>query len=203
MTSDEFRKLLETRTDEELLEPCLREDEVPYVFEPDPNSWDYFRHRLVSDLGVTPNDIRIVGSGRFGFSMKPKYELRSFRDESDIDVLIVNAELFDQLWITLLRAAYPRKELAYRLGGWLQRRREDLYTGWITPRDIQIDIKIVGIKAKAILEIRTRWFNALQSASRYPPRRHAGVRARLYRTWRHADMYHLHGLAELRNSISS
>lgn len=201
MTSTEFLELLDSHTDDQLLNPCLREDVVPFVFEPNPSRWDTFRGGLVSDLGIAPHDIRIVGSGRFGFSMKPEYNLRRFRDESDIDVLIVNASLFDQLWIALLTAAYPREPLAHRIGGWLENRRNDLYTGWITPHSIHIDIRIVGAKAKPILDLRAQWFNALQRASRFPPRRHAGVRARLYRTWRHAELYHLHGLGELRKTL--
>ena len=202
MTAYEFRDLLDSRTDEQLLEPCLLEDVVPFVFEPRPSRWDDFRDGLVSDLGITRTDVRIVGSGRLGFSMKPEYQLRGFRDESDIDVLIVNSPLFDQLWVTLLTAAYPREPLAHRIGGWLDNRRKDLYTGWITPHNIKLDITIVGPKAKPILDLRTQWFNALQRASRFPPRRHAGVRARLYRTWRHAELYHLHGLGELRKELS-
>lgn len=202
MNAYEFRDLIEARTDEQLLEPCVREDTVPFVFEPSPSTWNNFRDGLVSDLGITRTNIRVVGSGRFGFSMKPEYNLRGFRDESDIDVLIVDASLFDQLWISLLTAAYPREPLVHRIGGWLENRRNDLYTGWITPHNIHLDIRIVGAKAKPILDLKTRWFNALQRASRFPPRRHAGVRARLYRTWRHAELYHLHGLGELRKSLS-
>jgi hypothetical protein len=201
MTPAEFLELLQSQTDEQLLDPCLREDVVPFVFEPRPNRWEDFRDGLISDLGIGRADIRVVGSGRFGFSMKPEYNLRRFRDESDIDVLIVNASLFDQLWVALLTAAYPREPLAHRIGGWLENRRNDLYAGWITPSSINLDITIVP-KAKLILDLRARWFNALQRASRFPPRRHSGVRSRLYRTWRHAELYHLHGLGKLRQSLS-
>jgi hypothetical protein len=201
MTPAEFLELLQSQTDEQLLNPCLREDVVPFVFEPRPNRWEDFRDGLISDLGIGRDDIRVVGSGRFGFSMKPEYNLRRFRDESDIDVLIVNASLFDQLWVALLTAAYPREPLAHRIGGWLENRRNDLYAGWITPSSINLDITIVP-KAKLILDLRARWFNALQRASRFPPRRHSGVRSRLYRTWRHAELYHLHGLGKLRQSLS-
>jgi hypothetical protein len=201
MTPAEFLELLQSQTDEQLLNPCLREDVVPFVFEPRPNRWEDFRDGLISDLGIGRADIRVVGSGRFGFSLKPEYNLRRFRDKSDIDVLIVNASLFDQLWVALLTAAYPREPLAHRIGGWLENRRNDLYAGWITPSSINLDITIVP-KAKLILDLRARWFNALQRASRFPPRRHSGVRSRLYRTWRHAELYHLHGLGKLRQSLS-
>lgn len=48
MTSDEFRELLEHQTDRQLLDPCLREDQPPYVCEPVPDAWDKFRDELVS-----------------------------------------------------------------------------------------------------------------------------------------------------------
>src|SRR5947207_14718730 len=98
MTSEEFRDLLGAKSNEQLLGPCLREDVAPFVFETKPSSWDNFRDGLVSDLGIARADIRVVGSGRFGFSLKPGDEFRSFRDDSDIDVLIVNLSLFDHLW---------------------------------------------------------------------------------------------------------
>src|SRR5207244_13657013 len=118
------------------------------------------REQHMSELEIAHIEIRIVGSGTFGFSMKPEYNLRDFRDESDIDVLIVNSSLFDQLWIALLTAAYPREPLAHRIGGWLEHRRSDLYTGWIVPHNIQLDIRIVGARAKQILDLKTIWSKA-------------------------------------------
>lgn len=202
MTSNEFRDLLEHRSDQQLLDPCLREDQPPFVFEPTPAAWDSFRDEIVSHLSVSRADIRVVGSGRFGFSMKPGHRLRSFRDTSDIDVVIVNAALFDQLWLALLAAAYPRPPVTHKLSGWLVPRRNELYTGWLTPLDIKLDISIFGSKAKPILEFKTRWFNALKRASRFPARRHEDLKGRLYQSWQHAELYHLHSLRELRRTLS-
>lgn len=150
----------------------------------------------------TKADIRVVGSGRFGFSTQPGSNLRSFRDTSDIDVIIVNNGLFDQLWLALLNAAYPRPPITDRFGGWLRARRNEVYTGWLTPVEIHLDAKIVGTRAQPVLEFRTRWFNALKQASRYPPRRHENITGRLYRTWRHAELYHLYSLGELRKTLT-
>jgi hypothetical protein len=148
------------------------------------------------------SDIRIVGSALFGFSMKPGQNLRNFSDESDIDVIVVNAKLFDELWLGLLAAAYPRPPITDRIsGGWLRRRRNELYTGWLTPLDIHLDSKIFGAKAKPVLDFRIRWFNALKQASHHPVRRHEDVQGRLYRTWQHAELYHLDSLAALRRSL--
>jgi len=202
MTSEEFRDLLQQRSDLQLLDPCLHDDRAPYVFQPRLEAWDAFRAELVDGLGVARGDIRIVGSGRFGFSMKPGYDFKSFGDKSDIDVVIINADLFDQIWLALLEAAYPRPPITNRLGGWLDKRRKEIYTGWLTPLEIKLDGKIVGMRAKPVLDFNTRWFNTLKRASRHPLRRHEDVAGRLYRTWRHAELYHLDSLSALRKALA-
>lgn len=205
MTPEEFRQLLGEQSDAQLLGPCLLADDPPYVFDPKPDAWNVFRDELVNRLGITRAEIRIVGSARFGFSMKPGHNLRGFRDNSDIDVVIVNAEMFDQLWASMLDAAYPRgwamTQLA-KLGGWLETRRNELYTGWLTPLEIKLDKTIFGAKAGPVLDFNVRWFNALKQASQHPPRRHEDINGRLYRTWRHAELYHLHSLAALRKNLA-
>lgn len=202
MNADEFRALAEEKTDVELLDTCLRDDITPYVFEPNPLTWSAFRDEITSQLGVTYGDIRIVGSGRLGFSMKPGRNLARFTDTSDIDVVIVNSDAFDELWLSLLNAAYPRPPMTHKLGGWLKDRRNEVYTGWITPVGIHLDIRIFGDKARRVLDFKARWFNALKQASRHPPRRHEDVTGRLYRSWQHAELYHLASLAELRKSLT-
>jgi hypothetical protein len=202
MTSEEFRSLLQQQSDLQLLDPCLHDDQTPYVFEPKPATWHGFRNQLASELEAAPGDVRVVGSGRFGFSMKPGHNLRGFRDTSDIDVVIVNAGLFDRLWLALLEAAYPRGLISSRFGGWLETRRNELYTGWLTPLKIRLDAKIFGSKAKPVLDFNVRWFNALKKASRLSVRRHEDITGRLYRTWRYAELYHLDSLAQLRKTLA-
>ena len=115
---------------------------MPYVFGPKPAAWDTFRDLLVSNFNVGRTDIRVVGSGRFGFSLKPGQNLKNFSDTSDIDVIVVHPALFDELWLALLRAAYPRFPLTIHLSGWLGRRRNEVYAGWLSPLDMRLDKKI-------------------------------------------------------------
>jgi hypothetical protein len=203
MDPQEFRALTAEKTDQELLGTCLREDITPYVFEPKPMAWNTFRDEISSQLNVSRADIRVVGSGRLGFSLKPYNNLARFRDKSDIDVVIVNSDAFDELWLALLDAVYPRQPAINKLGGWLKERRNEVYTGWITPLGIRVDMKIWGDKVRPVLDFKTRWFNALKEASRHPPRRHENIQGRLYRTWRHAELYHLDSLAALRKSLTA
>lgn len=201
MDSNEFRELLQTKSDRQLLGLCLHDATTPYVFQPNLSSWDAFRDELTLGLGVEREDIRIVGSGRLGFSTKPYNNLGRFTHKSDIDVLIVNAHAFDELWMSLLKAAYPRGAAINKLGGWLKDRKNEVYTGWITPLGIHINAMIFGQKASQVLYLKSRWFDALKKASKHPSKRHEDVNGRLYRTWEHAELYHLNSLASLRKSL--
>ena len=202
MTAAEFRRLLSNQSDAQMLEPCLRTDLLPFVFEPKPSSWDIFRNEVALGLGVNPTEVIIVGSGRLGLSLTPGNNLRSFRDRSDIDVAIISAAAFDRLWFGLLSAAYPRGRTITKVGGWLQARKNEVYTGWLSPSDVLLDARFFGPRAVPVLDIRRQWFNVFKKASRLPPRRHADITYRLYRSWEHAEFYALDGLAALRKSIT-
>lgn len=204
MTPVEFRQLVAEKTDDQLLGLCLHDDITPYVFEPKPDAWDAFRAELVKSLGVARDDVTVVGSARLGFSLKPWANLKVFDERSDIDVLVVNPVLFDEVWLALLRAAYPRRPVTEQMpGGWLVKRQSELYTGWLWPPGIRLDAKIFGKRVRPVLDFRTRWFNTFKQASRHPPRRHEDITGRLYRTWDHADLYHLNSLALLRESLAA
>jgi hypothetical protein len=118
-----------------------------------------------------------------------------------VDVIVINSELFDFIWLALLDAAYPRPPATNLVSGWLQKRREDLYTGWITPLEIRLDRRIFGAKAEPILSFNSRWFNMFKRVSRLLIRRHEDVIGRLYRTMDHARLYHLNSLAALRRTL--
>lgn len=203
MTADDFRDLLDAETDLQLLDRCLRRDFTPYVFEPRPAAWTDFRAELAGSLGIAAEDITVVGSGRFGVSLKPGKNLKQFTDASDIDVAIINAGLFDRFWIALLEAAYPRHPYTGMVGGWLRERRNEIYTGWLTPLKIKVDHRIFGRRSSEVVTLRSTWFDALKVAGRHPPRRHSDIRGRLYRTTRHAELYHQSSLKALRRSLSS
>jgi hypothetical protein len=71
MTRGEFRALMDRRTDRQLLAPCLLDEEPPYVFDADRGAWNEFRDCLAGILNVNQSNIRVVGSARLGYSLKP------------------------------------------------------------------------------------------------------------------------------------
>jgi hypothetical protein len=201
MTAEGFQEILSQKQDAELLGVCLRDDVTPYVFEPRPEGWNQFRDRFAHGFGGVKEDITVVGSGRLGFSMKPYNRLKPFTETSDIDVLVVNPELFDRLWYALLAAAYPRNENVQRLGSFLAGRRAELYTGFLAPHEIKLDRRFFGSIADPIVEFKALWFDLLKIGSSLAGARHESVKGRLYRTWKHAEFYHLDSLASLRKSL--
>lgn len=201
MTAEEFRALIQVGINDNLLDECLHSDRTPFAFDPRPSSWEAFREEIATALTISISDIRVVGSARFGFSLAPKRNLAGFSSDSDIDVIVVNSDLFDSLWLALLGAAYPRSPNTDLLAGWLHERRKELYCGYVTPRGIRLRADIFGDRARPILQLRTQWFNALKSASRHPPRAHSDVTGRLYRTWKHAELYHVDSLTSLQRSL--
>lgn len=200
MTAEEFRVLLMERSDQDLVGMCLRSDVIPYVFDLDEPRWRRFRDNIAQNLGVLSTGIGVVGSARFGFSLKPGNNFRKFEDTSDIDLVVVSEEVFDDLWSRLLRGVYPRPPA--QIGGWLRDRQKEVYTGWLTPTAIRPDLRIYGQRVKPILEISHLWFSALKRASSNIEKSHEKINARLYRSWLHAELYHLHSIKSLKAKTS-
>lgn len=176
-------------------------DDPPYVCDHDPDIWSDFTGAFTSQFGGTEMEVRIVGSGRFGYSLSPEKRLRPFHLKSDIDVVVVSEALFDLSWLSLLNAAYPRRENVEITSGWLAETQRDIYTGFIRPERIKIDPRIYGRKAQPILTIQTQWFNARKFAANVDVLPHEVIKARLYRTWDHAVAYHEDSMIALRDAL--
>lgn len=78
-------------------------------------------------LEVT-TDVFVVGSAKLGFSIAPHKRFKPFNDTSDIDVAIINHELYKSIW-------HEVHEFKMSGEGWRQRRDFESYLswGWIRP----------------------------------------------------------------------
>jgi len=106
---DTFKsEVMEKALDEEQLFQKYFIDNQTYFFHDEINdiNLEYdLKKSFAGTLGIHVNDIYIVGSGKTGFSIKPKCRGREFdgafniskqfKDRSDIDIAIVNSDLFD------------------------------------------------------------------------------------------------------------
>lgn len=110
---EEFKSALATTPLESAVRTYIFEG-IPYAFQENPNALKILVEHLGKNLGVEENSFTIIGSAKIGFSLSPDNFPRQFSDESDVDVLVVSQELFDQFWQSMLRWNYPRR---YRLVG--------------------------------------------------------------------------------------
>lgn len=125
---------------------------------------------------IHPNEVVVVGSGKMGFSIAPDKRYRPFRDESDLDLAVVSATLFDDIW----RRAYD-----YRMeegATWQNGRRfaDYLFRGWIRP-----DM----LPANGRLPAREQWFEFFRTLSGGESYGRYQVRGGLYRTWYFLERY--------------
>lgn len=71
---------------------------IPYAFRECPALYEEVRSWLAAQLEVHPKAVGMVGSGRIGYSMKPReWGCRYDPSSSDLDLLVVSASLFDRL----------------------------------------------------------------------------------------------------------
>ena len=163
---------------------------------------DTLKAHISKSLDVRPNDVVVIGSARTGFSLAPDNFPRRFSKYSDIDVLIVNQNMFDIIWHTLLAWHYPRRfTLPEPDWNWLRGRRDEVYWGRMEPGQVQY----TGISFPETLvpmrDLSAKWFNTFQSLSRFPELMSRRITGRLYRTWDHAMAYHVFSLNLIKKLI--
>lgn len=205
---EEFKQLLVDKTPEEIVEDVVF-TRAPYVFRDEPSSMGTLRQHVVDRLqpysdSISESDCCLVGSAQAGFSMAPDSFPNLFSLDSDIDVAIVNPELFDKIWLTILRWNYAdprRRRLVSPNSEWAQERREDIYWGWFRPDYM----KWAGLwrlsQLTFLREIRTAWFNTFRELGLYSEFSGRDVHGRLYRSWEHALEYHVDGIKKIAKSL--
>ncbi len=172
-----------------------------FAFRRTPTAYATLRSHLNKTLGVPDKDVIVVGSAKTGFSVSPDGFPSPFSAISDIDVVVVDRNLFDTLWLTLLTWSYPHRVRGGEELSWIGDRRKNVFQGWFQPGNLSIQ----GLSRKSTLtpvrEFSTRWFNAFRELSTYPEFVTRDVHGRLYRSWQHAMLYHVDGLEKLKGSL--
>ena len=197
-SADEFKEMILERPLQQLVEEYLFNGEV-YALREWPEASSILEKHLCSKLRLESTDWAVVGSAKLGFSLDPHKFPRAFTDYSDIDVVVVNKELFDTVWHSVLRWHYPHRheQLPKPDGDWMRDRRQNLYWGCFLPDKIDYPGITRPRTLDPIKQVSTLWFAAFQSLSLFPQFAERKVNGRLYRTWDFAKLYHVHGLRRI------
>lgn len=70
---------------------------IPFAFAGQPLLYEEIRQFMATNVKIYPKDITMVGSGRIGYSLKPKVWGKVFSNSSDLDFTIVSRQLFADL----------------------------------------------------------------------------------------------------------
>jgi len=142
-----------------------------------------------TQLDVPVKNVAIVGSAKFGYSLTPEKNFRSFTPESDLDLVIVSPVVFNDLWSKFLDYAerpftkqpHPYAECAKNVfKHFVSVKSEDIvgdqaeyFSDWVKKMD---DLK-----------------RTLQTSFKLP----AEINYRVYDEWKYVERYYCAGLTRL------
>lgn len=130
------------------------------------------REAVAEEFHIHPNHVIVVGSTKLGYSISPAKPFKPFDSESDLDLAVVDGQLFDQYWEEMHRlrkAAVPWPEF----GDF----RRYHFNGWMRPDKLPV------------AEIRNNWFDFFAGLQRSGIGGGLPLRAGLYKSWYFLEAY--------------
>ena len=141
------------------------------------------KKNVSSNFNVSEDQVLVVGSAKLGFSLSPKKLYRKFNDSSDIDVVIVSSELFDNVWKSVYHLV---QEKVY----WetFASFKEYHFDGWIRP-----DLLPPSSQFK-LAKDWWEYFRKLTSSGLFGNYKISGA---LYKDWEFVEGYHLNNIENI------
>ena len=195
---NEFLCKLKATTDEESLVDFCRKTTLhgtPVVFGGNEDDYYEFRKRIAVNLKIKFHDVFIIGSAKLGFS---PHKLKNFDYESDIDVAIVSAELYDRIMDSIheyqMELRNNRKAVSYNELNGYHKFLEYGAIGWMRPDLLPTSFRVQ--------ELKDEWFKFFESIS-YGNSEVVNykVTAGAFKSYSHLENYTLSGLRSLRTKV--
>lgn len=178
-------------TNEELVERYIWFG-TPVIFANCEQKYYNLKREISTQFPVkSKSNIIVVGSSKLGFSIAPRKRFRDIQDDSDIDVAIIDEELFDSYWERLfefninIRSRSEREEELY------QKFLQYFFKGWLRP-----DLFPFNFKGKR------EWFDFFNGISykEYDKRK---VTAAIYKNEYFFKKYHEENVKALREELKN
>lgn len=153
-------------------------------------TYEDFKRTVGSLVGANSSEIAIVGSAKFGFSLSPNKAFTPFHSNSDLDLIIVSASLFEQIWH------------AYRLADyngyyWIRRN----YAGDIFRKYVVVHPEERKEYKSAYLRRTWLEMGKIDRDVDLIYRLGRPIKYRVYASWEDAENYHVKSLADLRRAV--
>jgi len=189
-SKDEFSELLDSRDHAKIVEELLIAG-VPFAFRDSPADYDTLRTTLGVALRLSSDAMTVIGSGRIGFSLAQEKFGAPFSPKSDLDVVVVSAELFDKHGSTFCGSVAGICSLQKTVQSWIDTHKEShIFWGFILPDRLPGAVAISPI-----------WFRTFRGLARNPSLAGRDVNGRLYRTWDHVHVHQLYSLRKIQQNL--
>ena len=194
----EFLSKLAATTDEDaLLDFCRRRNlhGTPAVFEGNEDAYYEFRKRIANKFSINFHEVFITGSAKLGFS---PYKMKAFDYDSDIDVAIISAELYDRIMAYIhdyqMELRENRKAVSCEELKGYHKFLEYGAIGWMRPDQLPTSFRVA--------ELKREWFGFFDSISH--GKSEVGnykVTAGAFKSYSHLERYTLSGLRLLKTKF--
>ena len=166
----------------------------PFVFaDYTPSDFWQWKDELARGLNVDSKDILIIGSGAAGVSLSRHKALKSFDNNSDIDVAVISAHHFDVAWRTLRSLGTRRYRLPVEQKNAVDEHvRRYIYWGTIATD-----------RLLPLFPFADSWFSTLSAMRKHPATADRDIKARIYRDFASLRAYLLHSIKRIRDNLLS
>lgn len=195
---DDFLLNLKSTSDEsDLIDFCRKRalHGTPTVFNGNEDAYYDFRKRIAEKFEINFHEVFITGSAKLGFS---PHKHKLFDYDSDIDVAIISAQLYDQIMWSIhnyqMELRDNRKAVSYEELNRYHKFLEYGAIGWMRP-----DLLPTSFRVR---ELKSDWFDFFDSISH--GKSEVGnykVTAGAFKSYIHLESYILNGLRSLRTKL--
>jgi predicted nucleotidyltransferase len=181
---------------EKLKDAAIREQEIvqryithgsSFVFNGDEDK-DFKLKKVIADnFSLNPECVIMIGSAKLGFSIAPLKLWKAFDDESDIDMVIISNEIFDEFWVDLYDF---NLELTDRTEEEQERFEKFLiyfFKGWLRPDLFPFSY-----------EKKNQWFDFFNSIS-YGEFGERKITGAIFRNFHFYENYHIQNVKKIRH----
>lgn len=192
-----LEELTVTPDESSLVDFCRRRSlhGTPAVFKENEDAYYSFRKRIAERFGINFHEVFITGSAKLGFS---PHKRKLFDYDSDIDIAIISAELYDRIMSSIhdyqMELRENRKAVSYNELKGYHKFLEYGAIGWMRPDMLPTSFRIN--------ELKSDWFDFFDSISH--GKSEVGnykVTGGAFKSYSHLERYTLSGLRSLRTTL--
>jgi hypothetical protein len=154
-------------------------------FDDPEQSYIEIKQFFAEQLNLSRDDVAIVGTAKTGISLSPFKNFKTFDHEnSDIDLVIVDPDLFEQFWKELFRLFYTRSYIKAEF-------QKEVFLKYVSiERDISLPSALLKTWHQHMDNSKREFF----SRFRIP----MAIKYRIYQNWEAVESYHARGLRKIR-----